>query len=50
MNLSDSNRKSCQILFMIAIGTIMVPINASIVNVSLPSIAGFFDATVTTSE
>ena len=48
--LRVSNKKSWQILFAIGLGTIMVPINASIVNVSLPIITEFFGATVATSE
>ena len=48
--LSVSNKKSWQILFAIGLGTIMVPINASIVNVSLPIITQYFGATVATSE
>jgi hypothetical protein len=48
--LSVSNKKSWQIFFDVGLGTIMVPINASIVNVSLPIITEFFGATVATSE
>ncbi|MCC7557821.1 MAG: MFS transporter [Methanobacteriaceae archaeon] len=33
-----------------ALGTIMVPINSSIVNVSLPTITSFFSASVSTAE
>ncbi len=50
MGLSSSINKSWRILFAVALGTIMVPINASIVNVSLPTITEFFSVTVTTSE
>ncbi|MGB9977712.1 MFS transporter [Methanobacterium sp.] len=39
-----------RILFAIAIGTIMVPINASIVNVSLPTITAFFSTSIASSE
>ncbi|HTX61524.1 MAG TPA: MFS transporter, partial [Methanobacterium sp.] len=39
-----------QILIAMALGTSMVPINASIVNVSLPSITEFFHASVATSQ
>ncbi|MEL7670629.1 DHA2 family efflux MFS transporter permease subunit [Methanobacterium sp.] len=42
--------KKWRILFAIAIGTIMVPINASIVNVSLPTITAFFSTTIASSE
>ena len=48
--MSGSYQKSWQILFAVALGTIMVPINASIVNVSLPAITGFFNATIITAE
>ncbi len=48
--LKVSNKKSWQILFAVSLGTIMVPINASIVNVSLPTITEFFGATISTSE
>jgi EmrB/QacA subfamily drug resistance transporter len=48
--LSISNKRSWHILFAVGLGTIMVPINASIVNVSLPIITEFFGATVATSE
>ncbi|WP_424354581.1 MFS transporter [Methanobacterium sp. MBAC-LM] len=39
-----------RILFAIAVGTIMVPINASIVNVSLPTITAFFSTSIASSE
>jgi len=42
--------KKWRILFAIAIGTIMVPINASIVNVSLPTITTFFSTGIATSQ
>jgi EmrB/QacA subfamily drug resistance transporter len=42
--------KKWRILFAIAIGTIMVPINASIVNVSLPTITTFFSTSIASSE
>ena len=42
--------KKWRILFAIAIGTIMVPINASIVNVSLPAITAFFSTNIAISE
>jgi len=48
--LGDSFSKKWQILFAISIGTIMVPINASIVNVSLPTIATYFVASITSVE
>ena len=48
--MSGYYQKSWQILFAVALGTIMVPINASIVNVSLPTITGFFKATIITAE
>lgn len=38
------------ILIALALGTSMVPINASIVNVSLPAITEFFGSTVATSQ
>lgn len=44
-----SSRK-WQILIAVALGTSMVPINASIVNVSLPAIAEFFHVTVAMSQ
>lgn len=48
--MEDSSSKKWQILFAVAIGTMMVPINASIVNVSLPTIATFFGASITAVE
>ena len=48
--MGDSFSKKWQILFAISIGTIMVPINASIVNVSLPTIATYFVASITSVE
>ncbi len=42
--------KKWRILLAIAIGTIMVPINASIVNVSLPTITIFFSTSIAVSE
>ena len=42
--------KRWQILIALALGTSMVPINASIVNVSLPNITEFFQASVATSQ
>ena len=42
--------KKWKILLAIAMGTIMVPINASIVNVSLPAITSFFSSSITSSE
>lgn len=42
--------KKWRILFAIAIGTIMVPINASIVNVSLPTITTFFSTSISSSQ
>ncbi|MEN4006429.1 MAG: MFS transporter [Methanobacteriaceae archaeon] len=39
-----------RILLSLAIGTIMVPINASIVNISLPTITIFFSTDVTVSQ
>jgi len=42
--------KKWQILIAVAIGTCMVPLNASIVNISLPSITEFFQASVATSQ
>jgi drug resistance transporter, EmrB/QacA subfamily len=47
--LKVSERK-WRILFAIALGTIMVPINASIVNVSLPAITTFFSTSIASSE
>lgn len=38
--------KKWKILLSVALGTIMVPINATIVNVSLPTIAEYFQVTV----
>lgn len=43
-------QKKWQILIAVALGTSMVPINAGIVNVSLPAITEFFRVTVTTSQ
>ena len=48
--MEDPFSKKWQILFAISIGTIMVPINASIVNVSLPTIATYFGASITAVE
>ncbi|AEG19400.1 MFS transporter [Methanobacterium paludis] len=48
--MKDPYRKSWQILFAIALGSTMVPINASLVNVSLPSITEFFGTSLVTSE
>lgn len=48
--MEDSFNKKWQILFAISIGTMMVPINASIINVSIPTIATFFGASITTAE
>ncbi len=48
--MEDSFSKKWQVLFALSIGTMMVPINASIVNVSLPTIATYFGASITTSE
>lgn len=48
--MEDTFSKKWQILFALSIGTMMVPINASIVNVSLPTIANFFGASITTAE
>lgn len=42
--------KKWQILIAVALGTVVVPINAGLVNVSLPSITEFFQVTVSTSE
>ena len=39
-----------QILIAVALGTSVVPINASVVNVSLPTITEFFKVTISTSE
>ncbi len=43
-------QKKWQILIAVALGTIVVPINAGIVNVSLPSLTESFNVTVATSE
>ncbi len=48
--LSVSKKKSWEILFAVGLGTIMLHINASIVNVSLLTISGFFNAPIITSE
>lgn len=50
INLNDPYKKSWQILFAIALGSTMVPINASLVNVSLPTITEFFNTTLVLSE
>ena len=49
-DLHISHAKSWHILLAVGLGTIMVPINASIVNVSLPTITEFFGANISTSE
>lgn len=38
------------ILLSIALGTIMVPINSSIINVSLPSITSYFQVSISSAE
>ena len=48
-NILNLERK-WRILLSIALGTIMVPINASIVNVTLPTITLFFSTSIATSE
>lgn len=48
--MEESFSKKWQILFAVSIGTMMVPINASIVNVSLPTIATYFGATLSSAE
>jgi len=48
--LNHPYSKKWLILFSMALGTIMVPINSSIVNVSLPTITSFFSASVSTAE
>lgn len=50
MEDSDPSSKKWQILFAVSIGTMMVPVNASIVNVSLPAIATFFGVGITAVE
>ncbi len=50
MNIILNLEKKWRILFALALGTIMVPINASIVNVSLPTITVFFSTNVAVSE
>lgn len=46
----QSLHRKWQILIAVALGTVVVPINAGIVNVSLPSITESFNVTVATSE
>lgn len=48
--MRQTSTQKWQILIALALGTSMVPINASIVNVSLPSITEFFGASVATSQ
>jgi EmrB/QacA subfamily drug resistance transporter len=43
-------QRKWQILIAVALGTAVVPINAGIVNISLPTITEFFKVTVATSE
>ena len=48
--LKISHAQKWFILVSVAMGTIMVPINSSIVNVSLPTITSFFAISVSTSQ
>ncbi|MEN6573121.1 MFS transporter [Methanobacterium aggregans] len=48
--MEDPHINKWQILIAISIGAVMVPMNASIINVSLPTIATFFNASITTAE
>ena len=50
VNLEDPHGHKWKILMAISIGAVMVPMNASIINVSLPTIANFFNASITTAE
>jgi EmrB/QacA subfamily drug resistance transporter len=45
-----NNANKWQILIALALGTAMVPINASIINVSLPTITEFFQTSVAISQ
>ncbi|HEX3014596.1 MAG TPA: MFS transporter [Methanobacterium sp.] len=47
---TDDYRKKWRVLLAVSIGTMMVPINSSITNVSLPTIASFFAVNVATAE
>lgn len=48
--MGESSADKWQILIALALGTSMVPLNASIVNVSLPSITEFFQVSIATSQ
>ena len=50
MKIGFTLQKKWQILVALAMGTSVVPINAGIVNVSLPAITEFFQVSVATSE
>ena len=47
---TDEYSKKWRILLAVSIGALMVPINASIINVSLPTVADFFAVSVATAE
>jgi len=48
--MHKSLHRKWQILLAVALGTCVVPINAGVVNVSLPTITEFFKVSVSTSE
>ena len=48
--LEDPHSNKWKILMAVSIGAIMVPMNASIINVSLPTIANFFNASIITAQ
>lgn len=48
--MEELYNKKWQILMVVAIGTLMVPINASIVNIALPNITEYFGVTVALSQ
>jgi EmrB/QacA subfamily drug resistance transporter len=50
LGTTDEYDKKWRILLAVSIGALMVPINASITNVSLPQIAEFFMVNVATAE
>ena len=47
---TDEYNKKWRILLAVSIGTLMVPINSSITNVSLPQVASFFSVNLATAE
>lgn len=47
---TDRYAKKWQILLAVSIGTMMVPLNASIINISLPNIASFFGVSLSVAE